>query len=1300
MFNIICTPYDQVISVDELFCVGDSIWRQLKMAAKLKTVKITYGELENIVERKSENKPNSHQKDKINEKKRKTKRPEIGIYRPPSLLKQKNPVEDVDSGQQQLNEQGEIWEEEEHSTSSATNSKENSIEREINDGIKDLNVNEKHDLSKSRRKRPEIQRYVPKGKILEMQQNKNEDTESSGEVGDVTPLFIDEGSDTNDKKIDLKLDDIKNIKVTVSKDGESKQVSRSRSNTAEAQSVEDMPSASRSKSETQSTEKYQRQPSQRGQGDYRDYKGSKSDTRNRYSNVKKEGFSASPKPQRTDRRQGKFQPARNDNQRVPDEDLSDDGNVIQTMVFERKDDNQSDSKLTVENLSQKPPRGSGKQGSKRYSTNMRRPRAGSFSSDVSTASDLSIDEETTERILSWDREVEMEMAKQVHNETQKLKEYLEKQEGSVEWGKEDKHMNWSEMVADMPIDDIQDIPPDWEHIKPAGSVELLDKISSSKENEDIGQRNYQNAGTFPRRNKRNSGDRYKGSSIEGRNENWNAGSWDRRWNHDNKNKQDNDDYYRGYDRRERRLSNGSTGHRRRRQSRESNGRRSRDSSVSSVQSVRSNHGDEDMYGSYRRHKRQNSNSSLRGGSSRERLNEPESLNIKVTIGSDRRQVVVPEGDGKQQGKNVGRGRGRGRRQHGLDMSQGQRVGSRGPSEEPESIDMQRKDQPNRGGHNKEESSRGRNVGRGRGGRSRSKESVDWNRDRQGNKEPSDWNRDRQGNKEHGDWNRDRRGSKEHGDWNRDRHGNKEHGDWNRDRHGNKEHGDLNRDRHGNREHGDWGRDRYHGDRRNDYHSNRESNSRRGDFHGNRDFGSRQGGRSRNNSEREKDNKSPQVEKTSPQTHSGGLIKLPSNVHTTEEHKREEQSSHVEKEKETSQKSHNRDSVRDQRPSAGQKQLFDPKNPNKPIVIQESSNLKFQDTDSSNLKFQETGSPNLKFQEPAGMESPSPPAYPQNPPFQGYGPQYYGPQFPDQGMYGPPGPPMPPQMMPPHGYFYGYPPPQYYEMIRGKQREIMFDKMLNECLGLDNQLGNLVARRLNGESLSLLANQRQELTKRYEHLILIDIDQSTKHNVDQLLWKAVFYQVIEVFRKHMNEEDDSKTRLSQILDEGTAFYEGLIQKLQKNYRFKLDDFLDTHNLPPENIHRFVKLALLSSQRNMICLGDIARYREQMNDSGKVNYGRARNWYTKAQLLAPKNGRPYNQLAILALYTRRKLDAVYYYMRSLAASNPFLTARESLMSLFDEARKKAEAAEKKRSDEKDKHKNPKQQHQQQQHKHGKE
>lgn len=42
--------------------------------------------------------------------------------------------------------------------------------------------------------------------------------------------------------------------------------------------------------------------------------------------------------------------------------------------------------------------------------------------------------------------------------------------------------------------------------------------------------------------------------------------------------------------------------------------------------------------------------------------------------------------------------------------------------------------------------------------------------------------------------------------------------------------------------------------------------------------------------------------------------------------------------------------------------------------------------------------------------------------------------------------------------------------------------------------------------------------------------------------------------------------------------------------------------------------------------------------------------------------------VTLHQKRKLDAVYYYMRSLAASNPILTAKESLMGLFEEAKRK--------------------------------
>lgn len=45
-----------------------------------------------------------------------------------------------------------------------------------------------------------------------------------------------------------------------------------------------------------------------------------------------------------------------------------------------------------------------------------------------------------------------------------------------------------------------------------------------------------------------------------------------------------------------------------------------------------------------------------------------------------------------------------------------------------------------------------------------------------------------------------------------------------------------------------------------------------------------------------------------------------------------------------------------------------------------------------------------------------------------------------------------------------------------------------------------------------------------------------------------------------------------------------------------------------------------------------------------------------------------LSLVVFLQRRKLDAVYYYMRSLAASNPILTAKESLMSLFEETKRK--------------------------------
>lgn len=245
------------------------------------------------------------------------------------------------------------------------------------------------------------------------------------------------------------------------------------------------------------------------------------------------------------------------------------------------------------------------------------------------------------------------------------------------------------------------------------------------------------------------------------------------------------------------------------------------------------------------------------------------------------------------------------------------------------------------------------------------------------------------------------------------------------------------------------------------------------------------------------------------------------------------------------------------------------------------------------------------------------------------------------------------------------------------------RLLRAADAQELQLSNLLSRdRVSADGLDRMAQLRAELLGMYEQVILTDIEFSDSQNVDQALWKNVFYQVIERFRQLLKEPTYDNTphirnKLLTLLDEGELFFDALLQKLQTVYQFKLEEYMDGMAIRARPLRKTVKYALISAQRCMICQGDIARYREQASDS--ANYGKARSWYLKAQQIAPKNGRPYNQLALLAVYTKRKLDAVYYYMRSLAASNPILTAKESLMSLFEEAKRKAEQLERRRRQE---------------------
>ncbi|NXA54111.1 EST1A protein, partial [Nothocercus julius] len=370
-----------------------------------------------------------------------------------------------------------------------------------------------------------------------------------------------------------------------------------------------------------------------------------------------------------------------------------------------------------------------------------------------------------------------------------------------------------------------------------------------------------------------------------------------------------------------------------------------------------------------------------------------------------------------------------------------------------------------------------------------------------------------------------------------------------------------------------------------------------------------------------------------------------------------------------------------------RRLWDPNNPEqKPALKSPSAQLHFLDTDdevsptswgearqaqASYYKFQNSDNP-YYYPRAAGQGSQFP--------YSGYSLQY--PVGPSNGVY-------------PGAYYPGYPgqagqficnplpptplSPEMEQQMRNMQQQEL-SKFLREAANQEQQLSNLLSRdRISPEGLEKMAQLRVEMLQLYERCILMDIEFSDTQNVDQLLWKNAFYQVIEKFRQLLKDPlgengQEIRNKLLQLLDEGTSFFDGLLQKLQVSYQFKLEDYMDGMAIRSKPLRKMVKYALISAQRCMICQGDICRYREQANDT--ANYGKARSWYLKAQQIAPKNGRPYNQLALLAIYTRRKLDAVYYYMRSLAASNPILTAKESLMSLFEETKRKAEQLEQKK------------------------
>lgn len=122
-------------------------------------------------------------------------------------------------------------------------------------------------------------------------------------------------------------------------------------------------------------------------------------------------------------------------------------------------------------------------------------------------------------------------------------------------------------------------------------------------------------------------------------------------------------------------------------------------------------------------------------------------------------------------------------------------------------------------------------------------------------------------------------------------------------------------------------------------------------------------------------------------------------------------------------------------------------------------------------------------------------------------------------------------------------------------------------------------------------------------------------------------------------------------------------------------------------------LSSFSKALICLGDIARYREQYNESkgrpkaghddavpsrrGKSrrggapdfvrprNYDKSRQYYEQAQSLVPHEGNASHQLAILDSYQKNLFSSIVHYYRSLCVRQPYDTAAENLGTVLTKA-----------------------------------
>ena len=88
----------------------------------------------------------------------------------------------------------------------------------------------------------------------------------------------------------------------------------------------------------------------------------------------------------------------------------------------------------------------------------------------------------------------------------------------------------------------------------------------------------------------------------------------------------------------------------------------------------------------------------------------------------------------------------------------------------------------------------------------------------------------------------------------------------------------------------------------------------------------------------------------------------------------------------------------------------------------------------------------------------------------------------------------------------------------------FEGLLREATAVDNQLSNLLSRwPLQNDHVPKVIELRERLCSLLVDLLFFDLELANKHNLEQMLWKSCFYQVIELSRKSLSKALDENDK---------------------------------------------------------------------------------------------------------------------------------------------------------------------------------